>query len=660
MDNAPESCYTALMGFVQKLRNLQTVGGVRRRLRGAWIRLWRKRSIAARALLCWAVGAILITIDQGSSHDLRYRLRGPRPASLDSRIVIIDVNERDWMALDPQIRNILRPLKEVSSAGDSLFWSTTLWEKVLSRVLADLPLAVGVTFHFGEGVRTGKLGPATRALFEDPRVVWGADLDSAGRALIPVFASTYNRNVAIRSLRVDDDGTLRRYFRSLVQIPHMGTRLAEIAQLADRPRAQSVGEVRSVDDSSDADRGIFDARSASDTPVEINYLGAAGSFPTVSVRDLLESRVPPEAFHGKIVIIGNRSDASDLYTTPLGRMSRAEAIANITDNQLRQKEPRRIALWISFLISGILVAAAVIFILNYPQPVVIFGIVLGALGWLSLSAWLFDSFAFWIPAVGPVVQIAVTYIVFLSHQVSANEARNWKLEQDRRASEELEQLKTNFVSMMSHDLKTPIAKIQAICDRLLAHASEGELADDLRNLRRSSEDLNRYIRSILQVTKIEAREFAITREPLDVNESIERVLGRLRPLAREKHIDIREVLEPQFSIEADPTLLEEMIHNLVENAVKYTPPQGTITVSSSEEDRFVVVTIRDTGPGIALEDQELVWNKFTRGHKAYTTASGSGLGLYLVKYFVELHGGQVFLESTPGDGTAIGFKLPTE
>ncbi len=637
----------------------QTPGGLRRRLWTIVLRLWRKRGIATRALLCWAIGAILITIDQGSSHDLRYKLRGPRPGSLDSRIVVIDVSEKDWVALDPQIRNILRPLKEVSSTGDALFWNTMLWEKVLSRVLADLPLAVGVTFYFGDGVRTGKMDQTTRALFEDPRVVWGADLDSAGRALIPVFAATYNRNVAIRSLRVDDDGTLRRYTRSLVQIPHMGTRLAEIAALSEKPRAQSEGEVRSLgsgfDSGLDAGRGpLFDA------PIEINYLGAAGSFPTVSVRDLLESRVPPEAFHGKVVIIGNRSDASELYTTPLGRMSRAEAIANITDNQLRGKEPRRMALWISFIISGLLVALAVLFILNYPQPVVIFGIVLGALGWLSLSAWLFDTFAFWIPAIGPVVQIAVTYIVFLSHQVSANEARNWRLEQDRRATEELEQLKTNFVSMMSHDLKTPIAKIQAICDRMLSHNVPGETGDDLRNLRRSSEDLNRYIRSILQVTKIEAREFAISREPLDVNESIERVLSRLRPLAREKQIEIDAKLEPQFSIEADPTLLDEMIHNLVENAVKYTPAGGRVTVTSTDDDRFVVVTVQDTGPGISKEDQKLVWNKFTRGHKAFTTASGSGLGLYLVKYFVELHGGHVFLQSTPGAGTAIGFKLPTE
>lgn len=627
---------------------------ISRQTHGLILRLWRRRSVAVRALLCWAVGAILITIDQSGHHDLRYKLRGPRPGSLDSRIVIVDVNERDWLELDPQIRNTLRPLKEVSLAGDQIFWNTVLWERVLSRILADLPAAVGVTFHFGEGVRTGTLGPATRALFEDPRVVWGADLDSAGRALIPVFATTYNRNIAIRSLRVDDDGTLRRYSRSLIQIPHMGTRLADIAK-----STEGSGETRSV--GSGVGSGFDESQPQDfDAPVEINYLGAAGSFPTVSIRDLLEGRVPPEAFNGKLVIIGNRTDSTEAYTTPLGRMSRAEAVANITDNILRNKVPKRISLWVSFLVSGILVFAAVLFILSYPQPVVIFGIVFGALCWLSLSAWIFDSFAIWIPAIGPVVQIAVTYIVFLSHQVSANEARNWRLEQDRKAAEELEQLKTNFVSMMSHDLKTPIAKIQAICDRLLSRGIEGEVADDLKNLRRSSDDLHRYIRSILQVTKIEAREFAITREPVDVNEAIERVLSRLRPLASEKQLQITAELEPLFSIEADSTLLEEMIHNLVENAIKYTPPQGgDVRVISTEEDSEVVVTVHDSGPGIPIEDQPLVWNKFTRGLKANNTATGSGLGLYLVKYFVELHGGTVFLESPPGSGTKIGFRIPT-
>jgi signal transduction histidine kinase len=181
-------------------------------------------------------------------------------------------------------------------------------------------------------------------------------------------------------------------------------------------------------------------------------------------------------------------------------------------------------------------------------------------------------------------------VLFLSWQVGTNEARAWQLEQDRRAAEQLEQLKTNFVSMMSHDLKTPIAKIQSICDRLMSQAESERMAEDLRNLRRSSDELHRYIRSILQVSKIEAREMAILREPVDLNEVLFRVIGRLKPLAQEKGLTLDSDFEPLFSIEADSTLLEEIAHNLVENAIKYTPAGGTVTIASSEIGNDVVVT----------------------------------------------------------------------
>ncbi|MBL7687530.1 MAG: CHASE2 domain-containing protein [Bdellovibrionaceae bacterium] len=618
------------------------------------VRSRRIKAVLFRVALCWAIGAILILIDQIGTHDLRFKLRGPRPQSLDSRIVLVDINERDWLNLNPESRNILRPLKEVSVGGDSVFWKTAIWERLLSRILADLPVAVGVTLHFGENIRTGPIGPATGALFADPRIVWGADLDSGGRALIPLFANTYNRNVAVRSLRTDDDGTLRRYSHSLVQLPHLGVRLAQLAQEFEKPRAQSVGEMRPVEIDNDF--------SAGDRPSEINFMGGAHSFPTVSIKDLLDGRVPPEAFHGKIVIIGTISDTIEPFSTPLGRMSRAEVIANITDNHLSDRIPRRTPLWVSLIFTMFLVAFTVVFILSYPQQVVIVGLSVVALSWLSMSAWVFDSFSLWIPAVGPIAQIAATYIVFLSHQVATNEERTWRLEQDRKASEELEQLKTNFVSMMSHDLKTPIAKIQAICDRLLSRpTNSGEndgLTEDLKNLRRSSDDLHRYIQSILQVTKIEARDFSIQKEPLDLNDAIERVALRLSPLAQEKGLKLDVKLEPLFSIEADPTLLDEMILNLIENAIKYTPPGGRVAVSSTETEDRVVLTVSDNGPGIPSEDQDAIWNKFTRGRSAHSSASGSGLGLYLVKYFVELHGGSVFLSSAPGQGTTIGFRLP--
>jgi two-component system phosphate regulon sensor histidine kinase PhoR len=169
------------------------------------------------------------------------------------------------------------------------------------------------------------------------------------------------------------------------------------------------------------------------------------------------------------------------------------------------------------------------------------------------------------------------------------------------------------------------------------------------------------------VTKVEAKDFQIQKEVTDINEDIDRVMQRLQPLAREKGILIETNLEPMFSIEVDTTLIQEVIHNLIENAIKYTPPKdesgrgGRVTVSSQEKDDNVVVVVEDTGPGIDPEDQKDIWQKFTRGRNqlsAGVEVKGTGLGLYLVKYFIELHGGHVFLESTLGKGTRVGFTIP--
>jgi CHASE2 domain-containing sensor protein len=152
-----------------------------RRVKALGLRLWRHREIFFRGFVGWGAAAILLLLDSSGTHDWRYRLRGPRPAMVDSRIVIIDVNERDWNSLNPHSRNLLRPLKELGLTTDAFFWNTRLWEDMLSRVLADLPLAVGVTLHFGDGVRMGSLGPATRSLFEDPRVVWRSEERRVGK-----------------------------------------------------------------------------------------------------------------------------------------------------------------------------------------------------------------------------------------------------------------------------------------------------------------------------------------------------------------------------------------------------------------------------------------------------------------------------------------------
>ena len=175
-----------------------------------------------------------------------------------------------------------------------------------------------------------------------------------------------------------------------------------------------------------------------------------------------------------------------------------------------------------------------------------------------------------------------------------------------------------------------------------------------------SDELHRYIRSILQISKVEAKDFHLNKEVTDINENILRVISRISPLAVEKNIFIDTKLEPMFSLEIDITLIEEVIANLLENAVQYTAPGGQIKISSQDTGSSVIIMVEDNGAGIDLPEQEQIWQKFTRGKQSEMNVKGSGLGLYLVKYFIELHNGKVFLESQIGKGTKIGFSLPVE
>ena len=641
---------------------------------------WRTRDFWVRAVLCWMIGAVLLVNDEASDFDTRLKIRGAQAGS--SKIILIDLNERELVNLDPESRNVLRPLNEIVTLSDAYFWNPRIWEKLLNKILEDQPTAIGISFFFGENIHSTHLADSTRAVFQNPRIIWGADTDNAGHLLTPQFADFENSNIGLRGMRPDEDGTVRRFVSNrsapgesfpennpekppdkspgsgTVRVAELGIRLTEAAlgqDMAGKSRLQKMA-----------------ARYR--TPTLINYRGDGSSFTVITAKDVIEGRVPPQTFRDKLVIVGSLSSPLEEMQTPLGRMSRSEVLANIVDDALGDKTIHRLPAPVYFALLALLMVAAIWVLSNYPQSVTLAVFVMSGIVWTALSVWSFDQLYLWIPVLSPLVQLTATCIVYLSYQLAINERRTWRLEQEQLYLSEIEQLKSNFVSMMSHDLKTPIAKIQAICDRRLATALDADFTMDLKNLRRSSDELHRYIQSILQVTKVEAKDFKILKEVTDINENIERVVSRLQPLAREKGLRIETLLEPMFSIEADTNLIQEVIHNLVENALKYTQAQGSerspaksagtpskVTITSQEKDDNVVVVVEDTGSGIDPADQKDVWKKFTRGRALGAGASeirGTGLGLYLVKYFVELHGGQVFLESALGQGTRIGFSIP--
>jgi signal transduction histidine kinase len=372
--------------------------------------------------------------------------------------------------------------------------------------------------------------------------------------------------------------------------------------------------------------------------------------------------VPPGFFKDKIVIIG--SDSLQGFQTPMGHMARADVMAQVVDNVINKRWITRLNPVLCSLYLLAILLLAVFVLTSYPQTVVAVFLLWLGLGTTALSIWVFDTFYFWIPAASVLVLGLVAYVIFIGYQLSVKENQTWRLEQEKQMLSAVDQLRNNFVSLISHDLKTPIAKIQAICDRLMAGGGETAVSEDIREglnaVRKESMELHRYIQSILQISRLESNKVQLHKEATDLNEVVEKVIGQVRPLSADKRQKLNMELEPMFSLEVDGVLIQEVVLNLVENAIKYTPNDGSIVVKTKEVDDRVIFEVDDSGPGIPLEDREHLFEKFFRGQAHQSAIKGTGLGLYLVKYFIELHGGEVFLESEVGKGTRVGFTLPLE
>lgn len=587
--------------------------------------IYRRRGFWLRTLLCWIIGVSALSSDDGNSFDKRFQLRGDQKAS--KQIVLINMRQSDFSPIYQKRTNSITNLNELTDITDSFFWNRELWTDLLRKILAQNPQSIGVTLYFGINVGDVRLNSQEQKIFKDPRIVWSTSTNNFERLYEPVFTNDAHDNIASNDLRRDEDGVIRHIFAQEV-LPHLVEKIT---------------------------RKKFPAAA---TGISINYRGTSKVFTQYSLAEVLNDEIPADALKDKIILIGAETSSSPQYLTPVGPLSRSEILAHITDDVIGNKWIKQWGFPVYALLFFGLVLLAVFIITQYPQSVALVFMLWLALSIAAVSAWIFDTFYLWIPAYSPFVLLLATWTVFIGYQANQVERMNFQLQQEQQYFAELEQLKNNFVSLISHDLKTPIAKIQAIVDRLLTQHQSPELHEDLRSLRRSGDELNRYIQSILKVLRVESREFKLNKEVADINEIIEQALEQLRPLAAEKQIQVKTEMEPLFSVEFDTTLIKEVIVNLMENAIKYTPPQGQITVYSEEVDDSIFVRVRDNGEGIRPEDLDKVWGKFTRGRDQDMKSKGSGLGLYLVKYFIELHGGKVSLESKLGVGTTVSFTLP--
>jgi len=237
--------------------------------------------------------------------------------------------------------------------------------------------------------------------------------------------------------------------------------------------------------------------------------------------------------------------------------------------------------------------------------------------------------------------------------------------QDISHLKELDKTKSEFIAMVAHELRAPIATVEQQLTAIL-NKTVGELTEKQEQLLSRAKERTRgllaLIKDLLDLSKIEAGKMVQYKEPLALHEVIQKVVDFMRIEAERKQIHLRFTPEPHTPLVcADRGSMEEVFTNLVSNAIKYTPEQGRISVTLSGEGDYVKVAVSDTGIGIQREDLPQVFDKFFRVKSPETRQIiGTGLGLYIVKRIVDAHLGSIAVESEAGKGTTFTVSFPKE
>jgi signal transduction histidine kinase len=228
----------------------------------------------------------------------------------------------------------------------------------------------------------------------------------------------------------------------------------------------------------------------------------------------------------------------------------------------------------------------------------------------------------------------------------------------------LNKIRRDFVANVSHELKTPATSLQLLADSLVETLDDDPEQARLfaSQLKSETDRLSRLITDLLDLARLESEEGVTNPKPIDVRSVLMVVLSRMRQTARHKDISLlwrRYGESALYTIEGDETQLASMFTNLVDNAVKYTPPGGRIEVTGSSDGEEIQVQIADTGIGVPQEKLPRLFERFYRVDKARSKETGgTGLGLSIVRHVAENHGGRVTVESAPGEGSTFTVYLP--
>jgi signal transduction histidine kinase len=224
--------------------------------------------------------------------------------------------------------------------------------------------------------------------------------------------------------------------------------------------------------------------------------------------------------------------------------------------------------------------------------------------------------------------------------------------------EHLNQEKNRFLGMAAHDLRNPLYIILIQSEYLLEECQDQKQYELLEVIRNSSEFISHLVDDLLDVAKIESGKLQLDYAALDLPQLVERNLAWNRILAAKKQIEITLNAAPLPSVVADGSKIEQVLNNLLGNAVKFSEPGSRIEVQLSMEDKNFLLSVKDEGRGMSLDEQSKLFKPFQRGRAGTRGEKGAGLGLVITKRIVEGHGGKLWFKSQMGEGTTFFVSIP--
>lgn len=495
------------------------------------------------------------------------------------------------------------------------------------------------------------------------KVNFGTEIDeTVGEILPPEGLRTFNYSLA--QLNIDNnvfskDDVVRRAIFNVSGEESLHLLTANQFRRMNNKAAINVPDVLGAYYNDEADANFVLFRYAS-SPIYSDF-----KYKTIPYHRVLVGNYSPEIFKDKIVLIGPNyiSQRDNFYLTPFNQeeykapklIIHASIIDAFIQNKTIKMIPRVVSNVLAFVLGIIL--SILISRLKPKDGLIITILMLVSI--LMISYLLFVLLGFWLYTAHLVVTVFVVYYIWIPFRAIGEYQRRFAIQEEAKILKKVEKLKQNFLSLMSHDLKTPVAKIAGVADNLY-HQNQGspEIREKSQLIIDSTKELNKFISSILDLTKIESSNFGLNKVSRDVNSLIETVVKDLSFSAGQKEVQIKKELAPLYPIEIDSTLITRVIANLVENAIKYSGKGSIVHIKTWDDDKWVYIEITDNGTGIPPEEISNIFEKFYRiKNDANHSIKGTGLGLYLVKYFVELHGGTISVTSTFGKETKFLVKL---